>query len=250
MDRVAAIPKSPAISRFKSDFKSSPTPTEPELSLEIPKPVITEPKPATAVIPQTTREQEPKLSQEVINELPNQVLSQLKSMQSLIPPTAQPKAKKERSEKPRKAASIAAAGMAAAVMAGYIWLNNYDSLTVKSAAQKAGIAATAPSYLPASYSLAGPISFGNGFVSMQYKSPASTELVCINQRKRDWTPASLLELYVNKEAKSYLSVQSQGLTIYLLDNNQATWVNRGIQYVLQGNSQLNREQLLKIAESL
>lgn len=207
--------------------------------------------PAPAVVlPQSKPEPAPALSQEVINELPNQVLTQLKAMQSLIPPTAEAKPKKERSDKPRKAASIAAAGMAAAVMAGYIWLNNYDSLTVRAAAQKAGIAATAPSYLPASYSLAGPISFGNGFVSMQYKSPATNELVSLNQRKSDWTPASLLELYVNKEAKSYLSVQSQGLTIYLLDNNQATWVNRGIQYVLQGNAQLNREQLLKIAESL
>jgi hypothetical protein len=85
---------------------------------------------------------------------------------------------------------------------------------------------------------------------MQYKSPASSGLLTINQRKSDWTSSSLLELYVNQKAKSYLSVQTQGLTIYLFDDNKATWVNRGIQYVLEGNSSLSHDQLLKIAESL
>ncbi len=146
--------------------------------------------------------------------------------------------------------SIAAATLAIAIMGGYIWLNNYNSMAVKAAGQKAGIQASLPGFVPASYSLSGPIAYASGSVSMQYKSPSNNDQLTIEQHKTDWTPDSLLEFYVNKQSGQYVSVESQGLTIYLYNNSRATWVNKGIQYIISGNTKLSRADLLKIAQSL
>lgn len=135
-------------------------------------------------------------------------------------------------------------------MGGYIWLNNYNAMTVKAAGQQAGISASLPSFIPSSFSLSGPVAVTPGAVTMEFKSPSSPGPLVIAQRKTDWNSASLLEFYVNDKASSYVSVASQGLTIYLYNNNQATWVNKGLQYTIEGNNSLSREQVLKIAESL
>jgi hypothetical protein len=146
--------------------------------------------------------------------------------------------------------SVAATTLAIALMGGYIWLNNYNAMTVKAAGQQAGISASLPSFIPSSFSLSGPVAVTPGAVTMEFKSPSSPGPLVIAQRKTDWNSASLLEFYVNDKASSYVSVASQGLTIYLYNNNQATWVNKGLQYTIEGNNSLSREQVLKIAESL
>lgn len=146
--------------------------------------------------------------------------------------------------------SVAAATLAIAIMGGYIWLNNYNSLAVKAAGQKAGIQASMPSYIPSSYSLSGPIAYSTGAVTMKYKSPSNEDTLQIEQHRTDWTSNSLLEFYVNRQTGNYVSVQSQGLTIYVYNNSQATWVNKGLQYIISGNTKLSRADLLKIAQSL
>ncbi len=135
-------------------------------------------------------------------------------------------------------------------MGGYIWLNNFNTLSVKSAAKKAGIEASLPGYMPNSYSLAGPVAYGQGFVTLDFKSPNASTPLTITQRRSNWDSTALLQLYVHPKSNSYVSVASQGLTIYLYDNNQATWVNKGLQYVIAGDTRLSREQVLKIATSM
>jgi hypothetical protein len=72
----------------------------------------------------------------------------------------------------------------------------------------------------------------------------------LSQTRTSWDSRSLLENYVSRKTDKYLTVRNRGLTIYLYNGNQASWVNRGVWYALEGNSRLNREQILKIIDSL
>jgi hypothetical protein len=138
---------------------------------------------------------------------------------------------------------------AIAIMASYIWLQNYPKLAIQSAGDKAGIAATLPGYLPSSYILDHTDSTP-GLVTLNFTSPSISDTLKIEQHRTTWDNGSLLDNFVAKNADDYGTVQGQGLTIYLFNNNQATWVNHGIWYSIEGASRLSREQILKIAYSL
>jgi hypothetical protein len=159
--------------------------------------------------------------------------------------------RKEAKQAAKRPVSIAAAALVVVIMGGYIWMNNYNNLSIRTASQRAGIVASLPHYTPNGYKLNGPISYGTGFVSFNLKnSKTSDKSIAVIQRKSDWNSASLLELYVSPKTKDYVAVDSQGLKIYLYGDGQATWVNKGLQYVVQANSSLSRDQIIKMAESL
>ncbi|HSH31409.1 MAG TPA: DUF4367 domain-containing protein, partial [Candidatus Saccharimonadales bacterium] len=147
-------------------------------------------------------------------------------------------------------ASVVAAIVAVVIIGGVIWQKNYPNIAIQSAAQKAGIQASLPSYVPSSYRLNQQISYGPGQLSLQFSSPNDPGTLSITQRRTNWNSTALLEYYVTPKAQHYISVQSQGLTIYLYNNHNASWVNRGIQYIIEGDTRLNRDQIVKIAESL
>ncbi len=147
------------------------------------------------------------------------------------------------------AVSVAAALAAVLVMGGYIWFANAPKLAVRTAASKAGFEASLPSYLPSNYSLEKPISSSPGRITLAFSS-ADSDHFTVTQQKTSWDPQSLLDNYVVKQSQQYLAVAGQGLTIYLYNGDSASWVNRGVWYSIQGNKQLNREQLLKIAYGL
>jgi len=151
----------------------------------------------------------------------------------------------------RKPVSVAAAALVVVIMGGYIWMNNYNNLSIRTASQRAGIIASLPQYTPGNYKLNGPISYGTGFVSFNLKnSKDSGKSIAVIQRKSEWNSASLLELYVSPKTKDYVAVDSQGLKIYLYGDGKATWVNKGLQYVVTANSSLSRDQIVKMAQSL
>ncbi len=232
--QATAIPKSDMIKKFSPPAAPAPipSPTEP-LASPAPAPVPTAADPIAAppvVAPA---------------ELPNQVITQINAQNQAATPAHDIPANLR-----PKPATVMATTLAIALMGGYIWFNNLNTLTVRAAGQKAGISASLPSYLPTSYSLSGPISYGSGYVSLQFKSPANPSPMVITQRKTDWNSASLLTLFVSPKSQSYVTVQDQGLTIYLYNNNQATWVNRGVQYTIEGATALSKESIVKVAESL
>ncbi len=138
---------------------------------------------------------------------------------------------------------------AVAIMAGYVWLQNYPKLTIQAAATKAGVAATDPSYLPTSYTLAST-SAEPGLLTLSFKSPSQASNLTIAQQRTTWDSKSLLDNYVAGADSNYSSIDGQGLTIYMFNNNQAAWVNHGIWYTIKGTARLSRDQVLKIAYGL
>jgi hypothetical protein len=135
------------------------------------------------------------------------------------------------------------------IMAGYIWFQNYPKLAIESAGNRAGIAATLPTYLPSSYTLS-RTDTSPGLVMLSFNSPSLPDTLKISQHRTSWDSSSLLDNFVAKQTDDYAAVQDQGLTIYLFNNNKATWVNHGVWYSIEGAARLSREQVLNIAYSL
>lgn len=228
---------------------SSPQPTaSPNLISKFPaKAAAAQPAPAPtpatppdlAAIAAQFRAAQPAPAAPAAAVLPNAVATQIQAMNT--PKPAAPS---------KKPASLAAGALAFVVMAGYIWFNNYPKLAVRIASSKAGFEAGMPGYLPSSYSIDGPISYAPGQIVMNFASPSDNSRVTLAERKTDWDSSSLLENYVSQKSSKYLAVKSQGLTIYVYNGNQASWVNRGVWYTLEGENKLNRDQVVKIASSL
>lgn len=135
------------------------------------------------------------------------------------------------------------------IMGGYVWLQNYPKLAIQSAGNKAGLSASMPGYVPSSYNLK-QTNIQPGLVTLQFATPNQPGRLTIAQHRTDWDSTSLLDNFVAKQKSEYASVSNQGLTIYLFNQNQATWVNHGVWYSITGATRLSREQILKIAYSL
>jgi hypothetical protein len=144
---------------------------------------------------------------------------------------------------------IAAAVAAIAIMAGYVWVQNYPKMALQNASSRAGLTASLPGYLPSSYNLQ-HTDTSAGLVTLNFTSPSASDILKIAQHRTSWDSSSLLDNFVAKKTDDYATFQGQGLTIYLFGQNQATWVNHGIWYSIEGASRLSREQILKIAYSL
>lgn len=237
--KASAVPQSGLIKRFlKHEAKPAATVPEPAPAAPAPPPMPPPPMPAVPPTPAPTPPAQPGPSQ-----LPNAVATQIdanKALASVAVPVG---------GTGLKPTSVAAVAVAIALMGGYIWVRNYPNMALRVASAKAGIEASLPAYLPTTYNLAGPISYSPGQVTLHFNSGSAGSLT-LSQARTSWDSGSLLENFVSKQTNQYLAVQNQGLTIYLYNGNQASWVNRGVWYNLQGDTHLNREQILKIVESL
>jgi hypothetical protein len=188
--------------------------------------------------------------------MPPVVESQVENLQKLAAQQEQPKSQALqetlKSVKPKRfnPTNIAAATAAIAIMAGYVWFQNYPKMALRVASQKAGFEATLPAYMPASYRQNGPAQYAPGEVRLTFASPSAENPLSITERKTAWDSDSLRENYIAKQTDNYLAVQGQGLTIYLYNDGQASWVNHGVWYNVEGTSKLSRDQILKIAYSL
>lgn len=162
-------------------------------------------------------------------------------------------AKKDRSKSKKVAGQIATAGISVAgvILLGlYVWQINYPNLALKVASSKAGISASLPSYLPNGWKITGDIAANPGSVNYSLQSPDGSKNVTISESRTDWDSQALAENYLSSKANNYTALQAQGLTIYLY-NNQASWVNHGTWYRIEGdNNGLTQDQIIKMATSL
>ncbi len=161
------------------------------------------------------------------------------------------KTEKKASKIAKPAAIVASIAILFATGA-YIWKMNYPSLAFKIASAKAGMSATMPGYVPTGYNLGGQIQTNPGSVSYSLINGGSSDKkITVTQAKTDWDSQALAENYVAPKVENYLALQAQGLTIYVLGQNQATWINKGTWYRLDSAGQpLNQDQIIKIATSL
>ncbi len=247
---AATVTKSEAIQKFAAPVQAGAT--------FMPEPPPSEPAVANPGSPAATPNPEPT------QEMPNAVAAQLEKLNQLTPPAAptipivtdhqavlkqalaaaQPKPKAK-----LRPASLVAAALAIVIMGGYVWLSNYPKLALKTASDQAGFEASLPHYLPSNFRLAGTVAYSPGQITANFHSPNQGQMV-VTERRTAWDSGSLLDNYVSRQSDQYLTVQGQGLTIYFYNNNHASWVNRGVWYSIEGDYQVAREDVMKVAYSL
>ena len=239
----AAVPVQPTVDSANTADPTSLPPTEDTIKAEQPQPAVTNTMPRSIA-----------MSTDIYSN------SSQQQNQSSTEPTTDAhtdtrKTDKKTSHKASKIAKPAAIAVSIAALfatGAYIWKVNYPSLAFKIASAKAGMSATMPGYVPTGYNLGSQIQTNPGTVSYNLISAGSTDKkISVTQTKTDWDSQALAENYVAPKAENYLALQAQGLTIYVLSQNQATWINKGTWYKLESTGQpLNQDQIIKIATSL
>lgn len=149
-----------------------------------------------------------------------------------------------------KTMNIGISAIAAVLLAGYLGYQNAPGIALRIAASRAGITAQLPEYVPAGFSLNGQINYKPGLITINYKSRSDQRSFKISQSRSNWDNQALLDNFIEKDQKLYQILQDSGRTIYIYDGSNATWLDKGIWYQVEGQSSLNSEQLIRLASSI
>ncbi len=154
-----------------------------------------------------------------------------------------------KSNKVLKPAGVVVSILLLFITGAYLWSINYSNVVLKIASAKSGVSVSMPGYLPPGYSLSGDIKTNPGAVS--YNLVNNNKKIILSQSKTDWDSQALSEKYVSTKSENYLALQAQGLTIFIIGDKQANWVNQGVWYKLDISDQaLTQDQIIKMATSL
>lgn len=133
---------------------------------------------------------------------------------------------------------------------GFLAYQNLPKIAMQVAATRAGLNASMPTYQPSGFSMAGPIEYEPGVVTLNFKSNSDERSFAVTQKNSSWNSETLLENFVSATKQPYQTFQANGRTIYIYEGNKATWVDGGVWFNIDGKANLNSDQLLRIADSL
>lgn len=150
----------------------------------------------------------------------------------------------------RKALSLSASVLALVLLAGFFAMQNVPNLSMRVAATRAGFDARLPGYKPAGFSFAGPINYSPGQVTVTFSSNSDDRQYNFVQKNSNWNSDALLSNFIIEEGKTYQTYQDRGRTLYIYDGSNATWIDDGIWYQIEGNSDMTADQLIRIASSI
>lgn len=230
IDRAQAVHKSPAVAKFPFATKASANKVH----------IAIEPKPEPKIV---DKPQPPNLKDQLIAEQMAKLDTRPKSQS----------AKTHRSwfAKKPKTASLVALAASSLLLIGYITYLNIPNMALRIAAREAGFNAQMPGYRPNGFSFAGPIAYNKGELTVKFVSNTDDQsYYTISERKTSWDSLTLRDNYVSGQIDKCSTYQERGLTIYICNGNTATWVNGGLWYTIDGDANLNADQILKIAASL
>lgn len=237
--RAAEIPKSRLISKFSAD---------------VPHPVT----PKVDVLPvQAPPEDEPH-AQDALFQTLHHAVSPFQHALEHATSHNQPKAKKLRAHhkiarkmgvKPR-VISTGAAALSVLLITGFVAYQNVPNLAMRVAAAKSGVHGGLPAYKPSGFSVKGPIQFTSGQITISYRSNSDDRAFSVVQRASGWNSDALLKNYVAVDNRAYQTYQDEDKTIFIYDGGDATWVDNGVWYQIEGKKALSSDQLLRMAQSL
>lgn len=145
--------------------------------------------------------------------------------------------------------SFASMALSLLLLTGYLTYINLPNLSVRVAANQAGINASYPDYRPDGYRLAG-VNYDTGSVSLKFAANAGPQNFTITQQQTSWDSTAVKENYVKSTwGDDVVPYSERGLTIYAHEGN-AAWVNGGILYTITGDAPLSASQVRGIAVSL
>lgn len=138
--------------------------------------------------------------------------------------------------------------LAVLLLVGFVAYQNVPNFAMRTAATRAGFNASMPDYTPSGFAMDGPILASPGHVTVNFRSASDERNYQVSQQPSNWTSESLLTNHVATNNQSFQTYQEKGKTIYI-NGSTATWVDGGVWYEVTGDSSLNTEQLLQIANS-
>lgn len=149
-----------------------------------------------------------------------------------------------------RGANIASMCLAALLLIGFFGYQNAPAIEMRVASARSGVNARLPDYKPTGYGIAGAVKSESGKVTVSFKSRTDNKKFNITQSTSNWSSDSLLSNHISKKCSGcYQTYQNEGKTVYIFDNSNATWVNGGVWYQIEGNASLTSDQLLRLANS-
>lgn len=170
------------------------------------------------------------------------------AMNKEVAPQKRSHLKKQRQGRWSRFFTVASASLAIVLLAGYFTYLNMPNLSIRMAALQSGINAKYPGYRPDGYALSGPITFKDGEVKMQFAYAGGDKNFTIKQERSSWDSSAVKQLASSK-SEDVVTTTVDGLTIYSYGSN-ATWVNAGVLYTVEGNAPLSGSQIQRIATSM
>lgn len=155
---------------------------------------------------------------------------------------------KYRSSRQRRWVNVMAGIGAFLLIGGFIGYMNMTNIELRVASVRAGFQAQLPSYQPTGYALDGGIKSANGQVAMNFRS--GDRIYTVTQEASDWNSSTLLDQTAAERGEPSQTIQAKGRTIYIYDDSNATWVNGGVRYQVNGNAPLNADELVSLATSM
>jgi hypothetical protein len=150
----------------------------------------------------------------------------------------------------KKASALSSGVLAAVLLAGFFTVQNVPNLSMQIAATRAGFDAQMPGYQPSGFSFRGPINYSAGQVTVSFGSNSDGRFYDVKQQASNWNSDALLSNYVVAEGKTYQTYLDKGRTLFIYDGSNATWVDNGVWYQVEGDSNMTTDQLIRIASSI
>ena len=226
--RAQPVHRSPAVAKFPFETKASANKVH----------IAPEPEPEIADAPESPN-------------LKNQLIAEQMGKLETQPESKPAKTRRGWLAKKPKTASLVALAASSLLLIGYITYLNIPNMALRVAAREAGFDAQMPGYRPTGFSFAGPIAYSKGEITVKFASNTNNQTYyTITERKTSWDSLTLRDNYVSSQIDKCSTYQERGLTIYICNGYTATWVNGGLWYTIDGDANLNADQILKIAASL
>ncbi len=149
-----------------------------------------------------------------------------------------------------KTFAVSASVLAFVLLAGFYAFQNIPNLSMRVAASRAGFDARMPGYTPSGFSFKGPINYHPGEVAVNYQANSDDREYSLVQRNSNWNSDALLANFIEPENKQYQTYLDRGRTLYIYDSSNATWIDDGIWYQIEGESDMTTDQLIRIASSI
>lgn len=150
-----------------------------------------------------------------------------------------------------KVLSAAAAVFAIVLLGGFFAYQNIPAVSMRVAASTAGFEGKLPKSIPAGYSFNGPVQAAPDNISLTYQSNSDARRFIVTQKPTNWSSEGLLTNYLVDSQFRYQVYKDKGLTVYIYNGSNATWVDKGVWFSVNGEEgSLSSEQLLELAASI
>lgn len=146
--------------------------------------------------------------------------------------------------------SFASLALAVILFGGFFVYQNIPTMAMRMASARSGVNATMPGYKAAGFTVNGPITYSAGKITIKYKSTTDDRNYQVSQSNSQWNDEALVDNFVAVERRPYQTYQDKGKTIYIYDGSNATWIENGVWYQVEGGTALSSDQLLRIANSM